>query len=188
MEEFGSAGLESICLWLPYSSTIFLESNIRVWYSLFPLAPLFSWMNLDLINTYSLGHALMLYSPAFGMTWSKPHFTQVKNKTCLWLKNSVLQLPTLGILGFGILTVPKWPASMILSVLWWFCPNETWLSFLWLTGLRKEALCGLADMETFAGQANRVQFVTHWAKLSEQHVGSGTNWPTVHHTMPYVLL
>lgn len=52
----------------------------------------------------------------------------------------------------------------------------------------RSVLCGLADIETNAGQANRVQFVTHWAKLSEQCAGSGTNWPTVHHTIPYVLV
>lgn len=131
----------------------------------------------------------MMYSPAFGERWlGRNRFPQVKNKCVFGLKNRICQLPTLGILGFGILTVLKWPVSMIPSVLWWFCPNETWLSFLWLTSSRKAALCGLADTETSTGQASRVQFVTHWAKLSERHAGSGINWPIVHHTIPYVLL
>jgi hypothetical protein len=40
----------------------------------------------------------------------------------------------------------------------------------------------------FPGPANRVQFVTHQAKLIEQHAGSGADWPTGHHTVPDVLL
>lgn len=114
-------------------------------------------------NNCSFGTALMTCfdGPAFihlplvrlGQNYNLP---KLKIRHVYGLRNSVLQLPTLDILGFGILTVLKWPVSMILSVLWWFCPNETWLSFLWLTGSRKEALCGLADIETFAGQAKRV--------------------------------
>lgn len=116
-------------------------------------------------------------SPDFGvsLTWPKPQFPQVKARPICGLGSSVLQLAAhAGHLRFW-LTVPKWPISMAPSVLGWCCPNETWLSFLWLTGTRKEALYGLADTEASAGLVSRVRLVTRWAKLSEQHAGSGTN-------------
>lgn len=40
----------------------------------------------------------------------------------------------------------------------------------------------------FPGPASRVQFVTHWAKLIEQHAESGADWPTGRWTMLDMLL